>query len=84
MTAKTEAAPAADATTADDYTYTFDATDRCDRCGAQAYVAAAFSKAVLLFCAHHGNENQAMIADHIIGDEREKLQDQTPTPAAAR
>jgi len=33
------------------------ATDRCDRCGAQAYVRATMaSGAELLFCAHHGRE----------------------------
>jgi hypothetical protein len=37
----------------------FDATHRCDRCGAQAYVEAVFSTgtstASLLFCRHDGN-----------------------------
>lgn len=28
-------------------------SDRCDRCGAQAFVAALFSTSELLFCAHH-------------------------------
>ena len=32
--------------------------DRCDRCGAQAYVRASLiSGGELLFCAHHGREN---------------------------
>lgn len=29
------------------------ATDRCDRCGAQAYGSATFQDTVLLFCGHH-------------------------------
>jgi hypothetical protein len=28
--------------------------DRCDSCGAQAYVRATMSTGDLLFCAHHG------------------------------
>lgn len=32
-----------------------DASDRCDRCGAQAYVRVVLSSGgELLFCAHHG------------------------------
>lgn len=33
------------------------ATDRCDRCGSQAYIGvlvSTASKIALLFCAHHG------------------------------
>jgi hypothetical protein len=34
--------------------------DRCDRCGAQAFVRATMaSGAELLFCAHHGREYEA-------------------------
>ncbi len=33
------------------------ALDRCDRCGAQAYVRAVLlSGGELMFCAHHGKE----------------------------
>jgi hypothetical protein len=32
------------------------ALDRCDRCGAQAYVRAVLAAGELLFCAHHGRE----------------------------
>jgi hypothetical protein len=36
------------------------ADDRCDRCGAQAFVRATLtSGAELLFCAHHGREYEA-------------------------
>ncbi|MGJ9371669.1 MULTISPECIES: DUF7455 domain-containing protein [Nesterenkonia] len=35
---------------------TLTALDRCDRCGAQAYVRAALSSGVLLFCNHHGRQ----------------------------
>jgi hypothetical protein len=34
------------------------ATDRCDRCGAQAYVRTVLgSGSELLFCSHHWHEN---------------------------
>jgi hypothetical protein len=34
------------------------AVDRCDRCGAQAYVRVLFaSGGELLFCAHHGRQH---------------------------
>ncbi|GAA1349185.1 DUF7455 domain-containing protein [Falsarthrobacter nasiphocae] len=36
---------------------TLTAKDRCDRCGAQAYVRAVLSSGgELLFCAHHGRD----------------------------
>jgi len=35
------------------------ATDRCDRCGAQAYVRVELSSGLeLLFCAHHAREHE--------------------------
>ncbi len=33
------------------------AHDRCDRCGAQAWMRAYKDDFELLFCAHHGNEH---------------------------
>ena len=41
------------------------ATDRCDRCGAPAYVRVVLGGGELLFCAHHGkkyNEGLAKVA----------------------
>lgn len=36
---------------------TMSTVDRCDRCGAQAYVRAVLpGGSELLFCAHHGRE----------------------------
>lgn len=32
------------------------AEDRCDSCGAQAYIRATMATGELLFCAHHGNK----------------------------
>jgi hypothetical protein len=38
---------------------TLTAQDRCDRCGAQAYVKVTLTTtgSVLLFCAHHAREH---------------------------
>ena len=52
------------------------ALDRCDRCGAQAYVRAVLlNGGELMFCAHHGKEyaeKLKVVAAKII-DESEKL-----------
>jgi hypothetical protein len=59
------------------------AADRCDRCGAQAYLRVELqSGGELLFCAHHAREHGEKlreIAAHVI-DETEKL---SATPAIA-
>ena len=34
------------------------AYDRCDSCGAQAYIRVAIGTSELLFCAHHGKKYQ--------------------------
>lgn len=34
------------------------ASDRCDQCGAQAYVRVTIGESELLFCAHHGRRNE--------------------------
>jgi len=36
--------------------YRLTAADRCDACGAQAYIAAEVNGSELLFCAHHGRK----------------------------
>lgn len=59
------------------------AVDRCDRCGAQAYLRVSLaSGGELLFCAHHAREHGEKlreIATHV-HDETAKLAD---TPASA-
>ena len=37
------------------------AADRCDVCGAQAYIRVGLESRDLLFCAHHGNENKTKL-----------------------
>ena len=40
------------------------AADRCDRCGAQAYVRVVLSSGgELLFCAHHGRAHDARLRE---------------------
>ena len=58
------------------------AADRCDRCGAQAYVRARLhAGGELLFCAHHGREHLPKLREHAdIPDETERLHE---TPAVA-
>ena len=36
--------------------YRLTAPDRCDSCGAQAYISALVNGSELLFCAHHGRK----------------------------
>jgi hypothetical protein len=60
-----------------------DATDRCDRCSAQAYVKVIGTNGELLFCGHHYNEimddgrgyHRMMRFMVEVIDEREKLND---------
>ena len=50
--------------------------DRCDRCGAQAYVVIEVSGVELLFCGHHFNTHCMTIIERgyaIVADEREQL-----------
>ncbi|WP_448074104.1 DUF7455 domain-containing protein [Georgenia yuyongxinii] len=60
------------------------AQDRCDACGAQAYVRVQLEAGELLFCAHHARKHAdalAGVATHI-HDETDRLhEDKT---AAAR
>jgi hypothetical protein len=58
------------------------ALDRCDRCGAQAYLRVQLKGGFeLMFCAHHAREHSDKlreVAEHV-QDETNKLAD---TPAA--
>ncbi|WP_168581333.1 DUF7455 domain-containing protein [Gephyromycinifex aptenodytis] len=56
---------------------TLTSADRCDRCGAQAYVRARLSAGgELLFCAHHGRAHLPKLQDlaEEIIDESDRLQ----------
>ena len=59
------------------------ATDRCDRCGAQAYIRVTLtSGGELLFCAHHGRAHEARLREMSVEfhDESSAL---SATPAIA-
>ena len=45
-----------------DEPYTLTALDRCDSCGAQAYVKVTMAAGELLFCAHHGAKYKEKLA----------------------
>jgi len=52
---------------------TLTAVDRCDRCGAQAYVRVLLPSGLeLLFCAHHNREHARALAEIAI-----EIQDET-------
>jgi hypothetical protein len=60
------------------------AADRCDRCGAQAYVRATMGSGFdLLLCAHHfhENENRLRKVATSIQDESERLAEVPATAA---
>ena len=55
---------------------TMTAADRCDRCGAQAYIRARLtSGGELYFCAHHGRQHLPKLAGQAseIHDESDRL-----------
>jgi hypothetical protein len=59
------------------------AVDRCDRCGAQAYLRVSLQGGgELLFCAHHAREHGDKLREiaAYVHDETDKLAD-TPTAA---
>ncbi|MCW2287846.1 hypothetical protein [Leucobacter luti] len=51
------------------------ALDRCDSCGAQAYVRVELSGSELLFCAHHAHKHEAKLRPmaEVWHDESHKL-----------
>ena len=60
------------------------AEDRCDRCGAQAYIRVELSTGgELLFCAHHGREHADKLRSVALNiyDESQRLAE---TPATAQ
>jgi hypothetical protein len=42
---------------------TLTASDRCDRCGAQARVRATLASGELFFCSHHAKEHEARLRE---------------------
>lgn len=59
-------------------------SDRCDRCGARAYIRVTLpSGGELLFCAHHGQAHEDRLREMSVAfqDEREVLAEATPATA---
>lgn len=56
------------------------AADRCDSCGAQAYIRVTMSAGELMFCAHHGKKYQEKLTDLAQGwhDESARLSEPRP------
>ncbi|HEX7189508.1 MAG TPA: hypothetical protein VF423_14905 [Actinomycetes bacterium] len=62
------------------------AEDRCDRCGAQAYIRVTLaSGGELLFCAHHGRAHEGKLREMSVSfqDDSERLAE-TPATASDR
>ncbi len=62
------------------------AHDRCDRCGAQAYVRVVLPAGELLFCAHHARRHAEAFADIAVHvqDETDRLLEEHGAGAAVR
>jgi hypothetical protein len=63
------------------------ALDRCDRCGAQAYIRAILPVGgELLFCAHHGRQHVAALRAKgaEIQDESARLHETSPSASGKR
>ena len=57
--------------------------DRCDSCGAQAYVRVTIPSGQLLFCGHHGAKHKDQLIGQAItwNDETFRLNPVQPEPA---
>jgi hypothetical protein len=59
------------------------AADRCDRCGAQAYIRVVLTKGTdLLFCAHHGRQYELKLRE-IASEFHDETKRLASTPAVA-
>jgi len=54
---------------------TLTAADRCDACGAQAFIRVVLASGELLFCGHHGRRNMTSLEKQalFIQDETSRL-----------
>ena len=62
-------------TAVDERPHELTASDRCDSCGAQAYIRVAIGSSELLFCAHHGAKFKEKLAPTALAwhDETDRL-----------
>ncbi len=57
--------------------------DRCDRCGAQAFVRAVFVSGELTFCGHHGRALSIPLArEALLVEDGTDLINHRPSPSA--
>ena len=57
--------------------------DRCDRCGAQAFVRVVLRAGELLFCGHHARANeQALLPVALRVEDRTETINAKPSPSA--
>lgn len=57
--------------------------DRCDSCGAQAFVRAVFVSGELTFCGHHGRQHQAALErTALLFEDATELINAKPSPSA--
>jgi hypothetical protein len=57
--------------------------DRCDRCGAQAFIRAVFASGDLTFCGHHGRELMVPLQRAaLLVEDATELINPTPSPSA--
>lgn len=61
------------------------AADRCDRCGAQAYVRVVLPTGELLFCGHHARRHADAFSDVAVHvqDETDRLHEEHGAGATA-
>jgi hypothetical protein len=63
--------------------HAFTALDRCDRCGAQAFMRAVLTSGDLLFCAHHGRAyGDALAAKALVMQDASETINKKPSPSA--
>ena len=63
--------------------HSFTALDRCDRCGAQAFLRAVLTSGDLLFCAHHGRAYaDALAAKALVVEDASETINTKPSPSA--
>lgn len=54
-------------------TYELKVADRCDQCGAQAFVVTAHDASELMWCAHHYRQHEDQLVDAKVLDLRSTI-----------
>lgn len=58
-------------------------SDRCDKCGAQAFGAAIVNGTLLRFCGHHYGRNEMALvaAGYVVSDQRHRINEKADSSA---